>query len=176
MLIWIIAGLVVLTFISAFLLKNNVMRAVFSGIFGMLTVAGIVLLSMNMNSHFGMEERTTVSTQEVYSITPAQAPMKAVATKKIGADNQVLVYKDSENAAEATPHFAPDKKNMVKTTKTKSSVEKANVENAQVKTTTKSWTYESDLMEFLFDHDSDQELISVQHVLQVPAAWQIIEK
>ena len=56
MIIWIIAGLTVLTFLSMFLIGNQAMRYIFGSIFALATVLAIGLLSANMDNHFGMKK------------------------------------------------------------------------------------------------------------------------
>ena len=87
MMIWIIAGLTLLTFLSMFLIGNKVVAYTLGGIFAVLTVVSVGLLSANMDNHFGMEKTSVTTTTQVYSATPAQSPVKAVAVKKIGSDN-----------------------------------------------------------------------------------------
>ncbi|MFC4761124.1 DUF4811 domain-containing protein [Fructobacillus durionis] len=176
MMIWIIAGLTLLTFLSMFLIGNKVVAYTLGGIFAVLTVVAVGLLSANMNSHFGMEKTSVTTTTQVYSATPAQSPVKAVAVKKIGSDNYVLVYKNAESDAQASTHFVPNTSKIVEATKTTSTYEKTNVENAQVKTVTTKWTYKSDLWKNLFKHKNDDNTVSIKHTLQVPTTWQVMEK
>ncbi|MBS9335279.1 DUF4811 domain-containing protein [Fructobacillus sp. M1-13] len=176
MIIWIIAAFVLLTFLSLFMIPKAWLRYLLTALFGGLTVVSVALLTANMDSHFGMEKTTTTTTKQVYAMTPEQSPIKAVTSKKIGRDNAVLVYKDQPSDKEAKAHFAPDTKNMVATSKIRSSAEKTNTSSAQVKTVITNWTYKSDFWEFLFAHKNDDNTVSVRHHLQVPENWQIIEK
>lgn len=176
MIIWIIAGLTVLTFLSMFLIGNKAMRYIFGSIFSLATVLAIGLLSANMDNHFGMKKTTVTTTKKVYAITPDQSPVKAVAVKKIGTDNYVLVYKNSENDKQASTHFVPDTNAIVNATKTKSTYEKTSVENAQVKTVTTKWIYNSDISKNLFHNKNEDNIISIKHILQVPNTWQVVEK
>lgn len=176
MIIWIIAALTVLTFLSIFLIGNKVVRYTLGGVFALLTTIAIVLLSANLNSHVGMEKTSTTTTKQVYAVTPTQSPIKAVAVKKIGSNNYVLIYKNSESDAKASPHFAPDTSNTVETAKTTSNYEKINIENAQIKTVTTNWTYKSDLWKNLFHHKNEDNTVSIKYTLQVPENWQVMEK
>ncbi|CAK1249568.1 DUF4811 domain-containing protein [Fructobacillus fructosus] len=118
MMIWIIAGLTLLTFLSLFLIGKKELAYTLGGFFAILTAAAVVLLTANMDSHFGMEKTSKTTTVQVYSVTPAQSPVKALAVKKIGSDNYVLVYKDAESDVQASTHFVPNTKKIVEATKT----------------------------------------------------------
>lgn len=176
MMIWIIAGLTLLTFLSLFLIGKKALAYTLGGFFAVLTAAAVVLLTANMDSHFGMEKTSKTTTTQVYAVTPAQSPVMAIAVKKIGSDNYVLVYKDAESDVQASTHFVPNTKKIVEATKTTANYEKANVENAQVKTVTTKWTYKSDLWKNLFHHKNEDNTVSIMHTLQVPNTWQVVEK
>ncbi|CAK1248066.1 DUF4811 domain-containing protein [Fructobacillus fructosus] len=173
MLIWIIAGLVFLAFVSWFFLKNRLASYLLGTTFSLLAV---VLLSLNMSQHFGMEKSVTTTRHEVYSALPAQSPVKAVAVKKIGEKNYVLVYKNHQNDQQADKHFVPDTSEVVKAVKRSANYEKANVSKATVETKTVKWTYKSDLYRFLFKQKNEDNVVSIRHTLMVPENWQVIEK
>ncbi|CAK1246122.1 hypothetical protein R55210_AODCCCNP_01079 [Fructobacillus fructosus] len=176
MLIWIIALLAVLTMVSIFALKMKSLKVIFGGLFAILMLASSVMLAANMNGHYGMEKTTTTSTKQVYSILPAQSPVGAVAVKKIGSDNYVLVYKDAESDVQASTHFVPNTKKVVEAVKQKATYQKGNVTTAEVKTKTVKWTYKSDFYKFLFKQKDEDNIVSVRHTLIVPENWQVVEK
>lgn len=176
MLIWIIAVLVVLAFYSWFFLKKQLAQLLAGTTFSLLAIAAVVLLVLNMGQHFGMEKSVTTTSQEVYSALPAQSPVKAVAVKKIGEDNYVLVYKSNQNDQQAEKHFVPDSSEVVKAVKRSATYKKADVTTAEVQTKTVKWTYKSDLYRFLFKQKNEDNIVSVKHQLIVPNNWQVIQK
>ncbi|MDF7637496.1 DUF4811 domain-containing protein [Leuconostocaceae bacterium ESL0958] len=173
MMIWIIALLAFLTFASWMLLATKWLRITLGTVFGLLFALAIVLLSANMDQHFGMEKKTVTSTEQVYAATPAQSPVQAVAAKKIGPARYVLVYKDHEQDPAAKAHFVPDSKDVVRAVKVRADYEQTQTSTAQVKTVTETWIYRSNFWKQLFQHQHDDRLISEHHTLQVPENWQI---
>ncbi|MBC9119143.1 DUF4811 domain-containing protein [Fructobacillus fructosus] len=176
MLIWIIALLAILTMVSIFALKMKSLKVIFGGLFAILTLASSIMLAANMDSHYGMEKTTTTSTKQVYSILPAQSPVNAVAVKKIGSDNYVLVYKDAATDAQGSAHFIPNTKKVVEAVKQRATYQEGNVTTAEVKTKTVKWTYKSDFYKFLFKQKDEDNTVSVRHTLIVPENWQVVEK
>ncbi|MFC4761127.1 DUF4811 domain-containing protein [Fructobacillus durionis] len=176
MLIWIIAGLVTLAFFSWFFLKSRLAQMILGTTFSLLAVVAAVLLALNMSQHFGMEKSETTTSHEVYSALPAQSAVKAVAVKKIGAENYVLIYKDYEKDQQAKKHFVPDTSEVVKAVKRSANYEKADVKTAEVQTKTVKWTYKSDLYRFLFEQKEEDDVVSIKHELILPENWQVIEK
>lgn len=171
MIIWIILILVILTGVAFFAINNSALRWLVSGIMVLLTAAAVIALAMNMHSHFGMEKQTVTSTKQVYSILPAQSPIGAVAAKKIGSNDYVLVYKDHANDAKPEAHFAPDKKHIVETVKKSAGYKQTDVSNAQVVTKTTRWVYKNDMTKWLFQQKNEDNIISVRHTLEIPQNW-----
>lgn len=176
MLIWMIAGFVFLAFVSWFFLKNRLASYLLGTTFSLLAVVAVILLSLNMSQHFGMEKSVTTTRHEVYSALPAQSPVKAVAVKKIGEQNYVLVYKNHQNDQQADKHFVPDTSEVVKAVKRSATYRKADVTTAEVQTKTVIWTYKSDLYRFFFKQKKEDNVVSVKHQLILPNSWQVIEK
>ncbi|MBS9337003.1 DUF4811 domain-containing protein [Fructobacillus parabroussonetiae] len=176
MLIWLIAGLVFLAFYSWFFLKDTKRQVVAGTTFSIFAFLAVLLLSLNMSQHFGMEKTTTTTTKQVYSIMPAQSPVSAVAVKKIGSDNYVLVYKDAAADAQTSTHFVPNTKKVVEAVKQRATYQKGDVTTAEVHTKTVKWSYKSDFYKFLFKQKNEDNVVSVRHMLIVPNTWQVVEK
>ncbi|WP_429971830.1 DUF4811 domain-containing protein [Fructilactobacillus sp. Tb1] len=176
MILWIIVILVVLTFAGWLLIKNKILSMTLGTIFTVLLIASISLLSANMHSHYGMEKVTKTTTHEVYSITPEASPVKAVAVKKIGSQDFVLVYKDKATDKEAKPHFVPNKKKIVESTKKSATYDAVNIESSQLVTKKTTWEYKSDTYKKLFNLGKQDNLVKEQHTLLVPKSWMIMNK
>ncbi|MFP1610540.1 hypothetical protein LES9216_00645 [Leuconostoc suionicum] len=154
-----------------FLIGNKLVRFIFGEIFALSAVIAVILLSVNMNNHFGKKKTAVIKTKLVYTVTSAQSPIKAVAVKKIGKNNFILVYKNAKNDAQVNTHFVPDTSKIVKATNTNSNCEKNNVTKAQVKTVTTKWIYKSSLWKNFFYNKNEDNRVSIKHVLQVPKTW-----
>lgn len=176
MILVIIPLFVILTAASWFLIPSKVLKAIFGTIFSLAMIASIGLLAANMDAHYGMKKETTVATKEVYSAAPAQMPVGMVAAKKIGTDDYVLVYKDQAADKEASAHFVPDTSDIVKAVKQSATYKKADIQTAQVKTTTTKWVYKNDTYKWLFKQNKEDNLVKEVHTLEVPTSWQVVLK
>ncbi|MDF7627222.1 DUF4811 domain-containing protein [Lactobacillaceae bacterium L1_55_11] len=133
-------------------------------------------MSANMDSHFGMEQQTTVTTKPVYSMAPSNMPIGMIATKKVGPNNLVVVYKDHASDEKATAHFVPDTSDIVAATKQTSDYQQTNGDQAVVKTTTTKWVYKSQLLKNLFHEEGQDNTIHVSHVVEIPATWRVVSQ
>lgn len=176
MLIWMIAVLVVLAFFSWFFVHGRLVQIIAGTTFSLLAIAAVILLTLNMGQHFGMEKSVTTTSHEVYSVLPNQSAVKAVAVKQIGDGNYVLVYKDYEKDQQPKKHFVPDTSEVVKAVKSSANYQKADVKTAEVQTKTVKWTYKSDFYRFLFEQKEEDNIVSIKHQLILPENWQVIEK
>ncbi|GAO99322.1 DUF4811 domain-containing protein [Fructobacillus ficulneus] len=176
MILWIIVVLIVLAAASWLLIANRWLQVIIGAIFTIGAVIAVALLAANMDSHFGMEKQTVVTTKEVYSVAPAQVPVGMAAVKKIGTNNFVLVYKDKATDQQGTAHFVPNKNDVVEAVKQSANYTKVTSDKAQVKTTTTKWVYKSNFWRDMFKQDGEDNVIKVQHTLEVPTSWQIVEK
>lgn len=178
MILWIIILFVILTFVSWLVINKPVLKWVCGIISTLVLIASIVGLSMNMNDHYGMKKVTKVTTTEVHSITPEISPVKAVAVKKIGTDNYVLVYKDKATDEKPSAHFVPNKKDIVESVKQRSTYRDDKGQKAYVKTSKTTWEYSSKLMKNLFDvgHETKENTVSIKNEMIVPNNWQVIKK
>lgn len=85
-----------------------------------------------------------------------------------------MVYCDSQ-AVKASTHFVPQKKHIVETVKKQSTLKKANVDHATVKTTTVRWEWKNDTAKFWLNiGDQAGELVSQKSVVTVPENWQVL--
>ncbi|KPN83458.1 DUF4811 domain-containing protein [Apilactobacillus kunkeei] len=178
MILWIIGLFVILTFVSWLVISKPVLKWICGIISTLVLLAAIIGLSMNMSNHYGMKKVTTVTTTEVHSITPAISPVKAVAVKKIGTDNYVLVYKDKSTDAKPSAHFVPNKKDIVEAVKQRSTYRMVSGQKAYVKTSKTTWKYSSKLMKNLFDvgNETKENTVSIKNEMIVPNNWQVIKK
>ena len=97
-----------------------------------------------------MKKETIVETHQIYSAAGDQSPMQIMVAKQLGTKSKhwVMVYCDSQ-AVKASTHFVPQKKHIVETVKKQSTLKKANVDHATVKTTTVRWEWKNDTAKFL---------------------------
>lgn len=139
-------------------------------------VAAVSIMTLNFSDHYGMKKETIVETHQIYSAAGDQSPMQIMVAKQLGTKSKhwVMVYCDSQ-AVKASTHFVPQKKHIVETVKKQSTLKKANVDHATVKTTTVRWEWKNDTAKFWLNiGDQAGELVSQKSVVTVPENWQVL--
>lgn len=180
MILFILAILTLITFGCWILIKHPVLRYGLSFISALLLVIAIVMVSLNMKSHWGMVQKVTTSKPiEIYSAGPKGAPLNILVTKRIGkTNNYVMVFKDHPNDKKAEPHFVPNQNDLVRAVKESAVYQMKNVSKATYVVKTTSWEYKSDLFRILFKlGDSRDNIIKQETIVRVPKqGWRVLSE
>lgn len=178
MILFILAILTILMFGFWILIKHPILRYVLSFITATLFCLAILMLSLNMKAHWGMEQKTTTSQPvTIYSAGPKNAPMNFLIIKQVGkTDNYVMIFKEDKNDKEAQPHFVPDKDNLVEAVKQRAVYQRKNVAKATYVVKTTRWDYQSDLFRMLFKlGDGKDRLIEQKTIVTIPKqGWLVL--
>ena len=176
MIIYLIFLLVIVVILSWTLINNRTWRWLIDLTSSIALVAAVSIMTLNFSDHYGMKKETIVETHQIYSATGDQSPMQIMVAKQLGTKSKhwVMVYRDSQ-AVKASTHFVPQKKHIVETVKKQSTLKKANVDHATVKTTTVRWEWKNDTAKFWLNiGDQAGELVSQKSVVTVPENWQVL--
>lgn len=140
MIIYLIFLLAIVVILSWTLINNRTWRWLIGLTSSIALVAAVSIMTLNFSDHYGMKKETIVETHQIYSAAGDQSPMQIMVAKQLGTKSKhwVMVYCDSQ-AVKASTHFVPQKKHIVETVKKQSTLKKANVDHATVKTTTVRW-------------------------------------
>lgn len=163
MIIIVLAVLAALTYISWFYIKSAPTRIVTGLIsFGLLT-ATVLLLTANVNSHYGMKNVTTTTEKTIYSAGGLKSPAGMLITQELGtkSDNYVMIFADHEDG-KAKPHFVPNKKKMVEAVHKTATYKTADVDKATVKTVTTRREWQNDFFKWLLDFGGEGHLLVKQ--------------
>ncbi|MEE8825295.1 hypothetical protein LASUN_08020 [Lentilactobacillus sunkii] len=172
MIVYMMIALTILMFVSWFFINNASARWFFGTLTTGLLLVLSIMLSANLGIHWGMEKRTVISTsQNIYTAGEVKSPVSTMIVRQIGtkSNNYVMIYRPEKSTQKATPHFVPDRKNIVSSDKKKATYKVDNVQNAQVVTKKTEWVFKSSAYKWLlsFDHNNHQ-LIKQWTVVQLP--------
>lgn len=176
MIIYLIFLLVIVVILSWTLINNRTWRWLIGLTNSIALVATVSIMTLNFSNHYGMKKETIVETHQIYSAAGDQSPMQIMVAKQLGTKSKhwVMVYRDSQ-AVKASTHFVPQKKHIVEMVKKQSTLKKANVDHATVKTTTIRWEWKNDTAKFWLNiGDQAGELVSQKSVVTVPENWQVL--
>lgn len=176
MIIYLIFLLVIVVILSWTLINNRTWRWLIGLTNSIALVAAVSIMTLNFSNHYGMKKETIVETHQIYSAAGDQSPMQIMVAKQLGTKSRhwVMVYRDSQ-AVKASTHFVPQKKHIVEMVKKQSTLKKANVDHAIVKTTTIRWEWKNDTAKFWLNiGDQAGELVSQKSVVTVPENWQVL--
>ncbi|MDC2829875.1 DUF4811 domain-containing protein [Limosilactobacillus mucosae] len=176
MIIYLIFLLVIVVILSWTLINNRTWRWLIGLTNSIALVAAVSIMTLNFSNHYGMKKETIVETHQIYSAAGDQSPMQIIVAKQLGTKSKhwVMVYRDSQ-AVKASTHFVPQKKHIVEMVKKQSTLKKANVDHATVKTTTIRWEWKNDTAKFWLNiGDQASELVSQKSVVTVPENWQVL--
>lgn len=167
MIIWIIIISTISFTCSWLMIENRLLRLILGIISTFCFVASISLTSLNLTNHFGMKTVITSKETPIYSSASSDLPINILIAQELGEDSNqfVLIYRDTEDATEASVHFKPDENNMVESIKKTSSYQMEDIDQATLSTTEKKWVWENKFYEALFSFDnSSEELISQENI------------
>ena len=176
MIIYLIFLLAIVVILSWTLINNRTWRWLIGLTSSIALVAAVSIMTLNFSDHYGMKKETIVETHQIYSAAGDQSPMQIMVAKQLGTKSKhwVMVYCDSQ-AVKASTHFVPQKMHIVETVKKQSTLKKANVDHATVKTTTVRWEWKNDTAKFWLNiGDQAGELVSQKSVVTVPENWQVL--
>ena len=161
MIVYMMIALTILMFVSWFFINNASARWFFGTLTTGLLLVLSIMFSANLGIHWGMEKRTVISTsQNIYTAGEVKSPVSTMIVRQIGtkSNNYVMIYRPEKSTQKATPHFVPDRKNIVSSDKKKATYKVDNVQNAQVVTKKTEWVFKSSAYKWLlsFDHNNHQ--------------------
>lgn len=178
MILFILAILTIVMFGCWILIQHPIIRYVSSFITATLFCLAILMLSLNMKAHWGMEQKTTTSQPvTIYSAGPKGAPMNFLIIQQVGkTDNYVMIFKEDKNDKEPQPHFVPDKDNLVEAVKQRAIYQRKNVSKASYIVKTTRWDYQSDLFRMLFKlGDGKDRLVEQETIVTIPKqGWMVV--
>lgn len=177
MIIIVLAVLAALTYISWFYIKSTPTRIVAGLIsFGLLT-ATVLLLTANVNSHYGMKNVTTTTEKTIYSAGGSKSPAGMLITQELGtkSGNYVMIFADREDG-KAKPHFVPNKKKMVEAVHKTATYKIADVDKATIKTVTTRREWQNDFFKWLLDFGGEgHSLVKQTTTVTVPKnTWVVL--
>lgn len=177
MIIIVLAVLTALTYISWFYIKSAPTRIVAGLISFGLLAATVLLLTANMNSHYGMKNVTTTTERTIYSAGDSKSPAGMLITQELGtkSGNYVMIFADREDG-KAKPHFVPNKKKMVEAVHKTATYKTADVDKATVKTVTTRREWQNDFFKWLLDFGGEgHSLVKQTTTVTVPKnTWVVL--
>lgn len=177
MIIIVLAVLAALTYISWFYIKSAPTRIVTGLISFVLLTATVLLLTANVNSHYGMKNVTTTTEKTIYSAGGLKSPAGMLITQELGtkSGNYVMIFADREDG-KAKPHFVPNKKKMVEAVHKTATYKTADVDKATVKTVTTRREWQNDFFKWLLDFGGEgHSLVKQTTTVTVPKnTWVVL--
>lgn len=163
MIIIVIAILAILTYVSWINIEKLSTRIVAGLISFVLLAAAVLLLTVNMNSHYGMKKVTTSTEKTIYSAGGSKSPAGMLITQRLGtkADNYVMIYADREDS-KAKAHFVPNKKKITEAIHKRATYRTADVKKATVKTVTTRWEWKNDFFKWLLEFGGEGHSLAKQ--------------
>lgn len=137
----------------------------------LLAVLGLIVSSVfavkNWQGHYGLEQYTTTTTKNIYSVSPNKS-MAMILYQPIGSKNkhQVYIYKDSEKAKKAVHTQAnSDTKNKVTRTN----------DTTQMTTTITRWRYKNGAAKFWFAFTGENhKFVKRTNKLEINKNWLVL--
>ncbi|XZO08095.1 DUF4811 domain-containing protein [Weissella paramesenteroides] len=177
MIIIVLAVLTALTYISWFYIKSAPTRIVAGLISFGLLAATVLLLTANMNSHYGMKNVTTTTERTIYSAGGSKSPAGVLITQELGtkSGNYVMIFADREDG-KAKPHYVPNKKKMVEAVHKTATYKTADVDKATVKTVTTRREWQNHFFKWLLDFGGEgHSLVKQTTTVTVPKnTWVVL--
>lgn len=145
---------------------KNFLQKVLAVVLGIVFLASLTLITLNVTNHFGMETVTTVKSQALVSS----------ATSK---DFNVLLYQPLGNGKEKVYLYRTNeeqKKPIVsKTDKTSFTIKQSNNNDAKVIIKKYEWVYKNDFYKLLFGiADNNHEYIKQHYRFEIPNSWPVL--
>lgn len=178
MIILLIAVFTILAFYGmTFVNRKSVSNVLGIGSMVALTCC-IAVLTLHIHSHWGMDEVTVTTHQEIFTAGDPNLPFGLVVTKQIGEDsgNYVLVYRDSPNQEAAAAHFVPDMEQVSEAVKHDATFQTVADETAEVQIETTTLEFSSGFSKLLFGWGGEGGQLLREHaVVKVPEnTWLVL--
>ncbi|WP_129045384.1 DUF4811 domain-containing protein [Companilactobacillus metriopterae] len=165
MVLVIILASVLISYYFAVYVKNKKVGYSVASLFILVLIGSLSLLVANEYSHFGMEQKTTSTTEDIH---PVQSGMNVLIYKQVGTSGKenVYVYKTSKDKhSKDTSHTKVD----VNVT---NKVKYGTYENPKLTKKTTHWVYKNDFYKLLFGiANNDNEFVKQTNTFYIDKSW-----
>lgn len=164
MIIFLLVLFVILAFLSMMLIQDKKKRLVATFASFVMVALSLVLITANMNNHFGMKVQEKTDKTQIYSAQENTYGVLAYQNLGKSGREKVFIYKKAASDKETTI-AKPD-------LKTKTAIEHIDGNQAFQITKKKVYVYENGFYSFLFGlAGNNNEVKEKQVTYQVPATW-----
>lgn len=167
MILFLLGLFAVLAFVFFIYIENNAVSITLT----LLSLLGLVVSSVyavkNWHDHYGLEQYTTTTTKNIYSVSPNKQ-MSMILYQPIGSKNnhQVYIYKNSEDAKKPVHTQA--------NSDTKNKLSRING-TTQMTTTVTRWRYKNNAAKFWFGFTGENhKFVKRTNKIEVNKNWLVL--
>lgn len=145
---------------------KNIFQKILAILLGLVFLASLALITLNVTNHFGMKKEATVTSEALVSS----------ATSK---DFDVLLYQPLGNGKEKVYLYRTNeeqkKPTATKTEQTSYTVKQTQTSHAKVTIKKYVWVYKNKFYELLFGiTDNNHEYIKQHYTFEIPKSWPVL--